>query len=130
MAGQIFAEAGIDRSRLILEGQSLNTWQNAVNTLPMMADVGGDGPVVLVTSAFHMRRSLATFCAAGWRNLVGYPTDFRAVSRGVRFGWQFTANLRELDLAVKEWIGLAAYTRSGRAVDPVATPGCLAAETG
>ncbi len=126
VAGQIFAQAGIDAARVILEGRSLNTWQNAVNTLPLMEGVSGDGPFVLVTSAFHMRRSLAAFCAAGWRNLVAYPTDFRAVSRSVRLGWQFTANLRELDLAVKEWIGLVAYSRSGRAVDPQTTPKCLA----
>lgn len=125
VARQIFLQAGISGDRLILEGRSHNTWQNAVLTLPMMGAM--DGSVVLVTSAFHMRRSLATFCAAGWRDLVPYPTDFRAAASRVRRGWRFSTNLRELDLAVKEWIGLVAYSRSGRAVDPAKTPGCLAA---
>ncbi|MGV6850468.1 MAG: YdcF family protein [Marinibacterium sp.] len=124
VARMIFRQGGVANSRMILEGLSRNTWQNAVHTLPLMDGV--DGPVVLVTSAFHMRRALGTFCAAGWRDLIPYPVDFRAPRRGGRLGWQFGGNLRDLDLSVKEWIGLLAYARSGRWVDPAATPGCMA----
>ncbi|WP_193142624.1 YdcF family protein [Meridianimarinicoccus sp. MJW13] len=124
VARQIFTGAGIAQDRLILEGRSLNTWQNAVNTLPLM-DGLPEGGIVLVTSAFHMRRSVEVFCAAGWRNLVPYPTDFRILPQGHRLGWRFAENLAELNLAAKEWIGLLAYRHTGRGVTPQDRPGCL-----
>jgi uncharacterized SAM-binding protein YcdF (DUF218 family) len=40
-------------------------------------------PWLLVTSAWHMPRALATFCAAGW-NVTPYPVDYRT---GIRTPW-------------------------------------------
>ena len=115
VARRIFTGAGIAPDRLILEGKSRNTQQNAEMTLPLVRDLG-PGPVILVTSAFHMPRAAGVFCAAGWTNLVAWPDDVRAVGFGERWGWGVAVNLQELNIAVKEWIGTAVYRLTGKMV--------------
>jgi uncharacterized SAM-binding protein YcdF (DUF218 family) len=70
---------------------------------------------VIVTSAFHMPRAIATFCAAGWENLVPYPVDFRGTGRA-SLGWNFAERLALLNTGIKEWVGLVAYRATGRTV--------------
>ncbi len=69
IAQDIFLGAGLDRNRLMLEGASRNTAENATMSLELVPD-NLDGEWILVTSAFHMRRVVASFCAAGWKNIV------------------------------------------------------------
>jgi uncharacterized SAM-binding protein YcdF (DUF218 family) len=124
-ARDIFLGAGLDKSRLILEGASRNTAENATMSLELApADVEGDW--LLVTSAFHMRRAVASFCAAGWRNIVPLPTDYRTGGFVDRIGWNFAINLNELNVGVREWIGLAAYSLTRRTSDAIEISDCLA----
>jgi uncharacterized SAM-binding protein YcdF (DUF218 family) len=125
IARDIFFEAGLDKSRLILEGASRNTAENAVMSLELVPD-NLDGDWLLVTSAFHMRRSVASFCAAGWKNIVPWPTDYRTGGFLDRIGWNFALNLNDLNTGVREWIGLAAYSLTRRASDEIEIADCLA----
>lgn len=52
---------GIDNSRVLLEGSSLNTRENAVNVAALLATETIEGPVRLVSSALHMPRALNAF---------------------------------------------------------------------
>lgn len=52
---------GIDDDRIVREGGSLNTRENAVNVAALLATEILDGPVRLLTSALHMPRALKTF---------------------------------------------------------------------
>jgi uncharacterized SAM-binding protein YcdF (DUF218 family) len=69
----------------------------------------------LVTSAFHMPRSIGAFRHAGFE-VEAYPVDWR--SRG----WidaaspfdQLSHGLARTDVAVHEWSGLIAYRLTGR----------------
>jgi hypothetical protein len=61
-----------------------------------------------------MPRAIGSFCAAGWRNLVPYPTDYRGGSFWDQVGWDLADNLTELNTGVKEWVGLLAYRVTGR----------------
>jgi uncharacterized SAM-binding protein YcdF (DUF218 family) len=126
VARQLFLSAGLAPGRLVLEAASRNTAENAQNALELR-EGGGEGAWLLVTSAFHMPRAVATFCAAGWTDLVPWPTDFRG--QGFRTGieWDLASHLSDLNTALREWVGLAAYRLTGRAADP-ATPGCLAGD--
>jgi len=112
VAARLFQDMGIPADRVLLEGASRNTAENAAYLLDMIDD-GRDGQWVLVTSAFHMPRATGTFCAAGWTGLVPFPVDYRAVGGG-GLGWDFAERLRTLNIAVKEWIGLVAYRLTGR----------------
>jgi uncharacterized SAM-binding protein YcdF (DUF218 family) len=125
IARDIFLGAGLDNSRLILEGASRNTAENATMSLELAPD-NVEGDWLLVTSAFHMRRSVASFCAAGWKNIVPWPTDYRTGGFADRIGWNFALNLNELNLGVREWIGLAAYSLTRRSSDAIEISDCLA----
>ncbi len=125
IAQDIFIGAGLDKSRLILEGTSRNTAENATMSLELAPD-NAEGDLLLVTSAFHMRRAVASFCAAGWKNIVPWPTDYRTGGFADRIGWNFAINLNDLNIGVREWIGLAAYSLTRRTSDAIEISDCLA----
>ena len=108
----ILRQLGLSEDRLIVEGRSRSTAENATLSRAMAPD--GNGPWILVTSAFHMPRAVGSFCAAGWRNLVPYPTDYRGGTTRDQIGWNLAENLADLNIGVKEWVGLMAYRVTGR----------------
>jgi len=108
----ILRQLGLAEERLIIEGRSRSTAENAVLSHAMVPDTAGNW--VLVTSAFHMPRALGSFCAAGWKNLIPFPTDYRGGAFWYQTGWNLAENLGELNIGVKEWIGLLAYRITGR----------------
>lgn len=120
IARTLLTEAGLPRGRLILENRSRNTAENAANAR-RLAPQTLTGEWLLVTSAFHMPRAVGTFCAAGWSRLVPWPVDHRVVP--FRAGWNPAGNLDELGVALREWIGLAAYRATGRS-DSLFPSGC------
>lgn len=120
---RIFTTAGIAPDRILIEGQSRNTAENARSTRELLeAHTGTVGtmdsatPWIIVTSAFHMPRAIASFEAAGWRKITPWPTDYRSGVFRDRIGWHPARNLEELNTAAKEWVGLFAYRLTGRAI--------------
>ena len=109
----ILRRLGLHESRLIVEDRSRTTAENAALALERITEQG-EGHWVLVTSAWHMPRSLGTFCAAGWRNLIPFPVDYRGGNPLRQIRWNFAVNLEELNMGAKEWIGLLAYRMTGR----------------
>ncbi|MFT3730156.1 MAG: YdcF family protein [Hyphomicrobium sp.] len=111
---QFFIDAGIAPDRIVIEKDSRNTYENAVFTKALLKP-SPDDRWVLVTSAYHMPRSVGIFRKVGY-NVVPYPVDFRTR------GWQdalspfdsIADGLKRTDLAAREWIGLVAYWLSGR----------------
>jgi uncharacterized SAM-binding protein YcdF (DUF218 family) len=121
-AGKLLAAMGVDPARLVLEDRSRNTDENARFT----GDIVHPEPNqvwLLVTSAWHMPRSMGLFRKAGF-NVVAYPVDYR--SRGDGTDWRHTEEstrrIRSFNLAVHEWIGLIAYRLSGRTDDLFPAP--------
>jgi uncharacterized SAM-binding protein YcdF (DUF218 family) len=116
VARKIFAAAGIPPGRLMFESRSRNTWENAVNTLELLVATSEttEGPWILLTSAFHMPRSVGVFCAAGWRDVVPYPVDYRARPAGLEVSWDYADHLDDLNTGVREWIGLLVYRITGK----------------
>lgn len=60
---EALVEAGVARDAILRERRSRTTWQNARWSRALLPT--GREPVGLVTCAFHMRRALACFQAAG-----------------------------------------------------------------
>ena len=114
MARRIFMMAGVAPKRIVLEGQSRSTAENA-RLLRQKIPAGASGQWVLVTSAFHMPRAMASFCAAGWKGLIAYPTDYQTSSFAADTTWTLASHLARINLGAKEWIGLLAYEWTGRA---------------
>lgn len=110
-------ELGIAKDRLILETRARNTHENARNTLPLIGAKPGE-TWLLVTSAYHMPRSIGVFRKAGL-HVVAYPADFRMRGRQdlTRGFSSLPSGLTRLDLAAKEWLGLIAYHLTDRTTE-------------
>ncbi len=112
--GEAIVEFGIARERLVLEGESRTTWENADALREILKPRPGQR-FVLVTSAFHMPRAMGTFRAAGF-DVTAWPVDYRTagILDAITPNSSIYGGLEMLDMAFKEWVGLAAYRLSGR----------------
>lgn len=114
IAGSLFERFGIAPERLVLENESRTTDENARFTRALVAPKPGER-WLLVTSAYHMPRSIGVFRKAGF-DVEPYPVDWR--TRGWIDAWtpfdRLTAGLACADTAVHEWIGLLVYRIAGR----------------
>jgi uncharacterized SAM-binding protein YcdF (DUF218 family) len=110
----VFATFGISRDRVMLERRARNTLENAEFARAMISPKPGER-WVLITSAFHMPRSVGVFRKAGFP-IEPYPVDWRIVGRSelFRFSISVLEGLGRFDTSVREWIGLAAYWATGK----------------
>jgi uncharacterized SAM-binding protein YcdF (DUF218 family) len=121
-AAALFESLGVDKSRLIMERQSRNTHENAEFTKALVAPKPGER-WVLVTSAFHMPRSIGLFRKAGFP-VEAYPVDWWVGGRrdALSFTTLALGGLSRTDIAVREWFGLIAYRVTGRIDDLLPGP--------
>ena len=91
-----------------LEQQSRTTWENAVYTAKVLQAEGVD-TIVLVTDAWHMRRSVESFHAQGF-NVLPAPTGFRSGTYDdVRRFVPESYSLDQSRDALHEWLGILVY---------------------
>jgi uncharacterized SAM-binding protein YcdF (DUF218 family) len=121
-AGAIFESLGVDKSRLMMERRSRNTQENAEFSKALVAPKDGER-WLLVTSAFHMPRSVGLFRKAGFA-VEAYPVDWRVGGRDDLMALSNIAieGLGRTDLAVREWIGLITYRATGKIDDLLPGP--------
>ncbi len=112
---RLLADLGLDPARLLTESRSRNTAENAAETEALLAGREAEGPWLLVTSAYHMPRSVGLFRRTGL-DILPWPVDHRTPGRldAVIDPFQPHANAFLAAMALREWIGLAAYRATGR----------------
>lgn len=108
----------IPDSSLIIESESKNTYENAVCSKKILDSLHFKGSILLVTSAYHMPRSMATFKKAGYTNVTPYLTNRMSGPR--RFDWDHcllpnSEALTNLSLLIHEWLGYLIYKTKGYA---------------
>ena len=110
----VLESLGIAKQRLLMERQSRNTVENAEFSKAMAAPKSGER-WLLVTSAYHMPRSVGIFRAVGFA-VEPYPVDWQTGGRAdlATFSLLAIEGLRRVEVAAREWIGLAAYWISGK----------------
>ncbi|NEP60419.1 MAG: YdcF family protein [Symploca sp. SIO2G7] len=119
---EIALAMGVPERNILREDESLNTYQNAVNTAQILTQRQID-TILLVTSAIHMPRSVAIFKKQGFK-VTPAPTDYwvsresLAAMRGVSIGTFINVlpDTEALDFftrALKEYIGLGIYRLRG-----------------
>jgi uncharacterized SAM-binding protein YcdF (DUF218 family) len=113
-ASAVFEGLGIARARITMERRSRNTQENAEFSKAIAAPKNGER-WLLVTSAFHMPRSVGLFRKAGFA-VDPYPVDWRVGDRSdlLMFSTIATDGLGRTDIAAREWIGLAVYWATGK----------------
>jgi uncharacterized SAM-binding protein YcdF (DUF218 family) len=114
---RFLVEQGIDAGRIAIDESSRNTAENAAFAR-QLADPQPGQTWLLVTSAYHMPRSVGSFRAVGW-NVVPYPVGFLTPDAHTR---HLAPNLVLLGIAEKEWVGLLAYYLTGRSAELMPGP--------
>lgn len=113
MARILFDQLGLAERAIVFESESRNTSENARNSRELVSPED-DENWLLITSAFHMPRSIGVFCQEGW-SAQAYPVDhYSQKGHLLRINFSFGENLSVLGTAVREWVGLTAYRLSGR----------------
>jgi uncharacterized SAM-binding protein YcdF (DUF218 family) len=107
---------GVPDSVIMLENETRNTFESAVAVKPMLDSLHLTGrDCLLITSAFHMRRSLACYHKAGL-DIEPFTTDFYSNPRSF---YPDNLLIPKLDAfmtwqkLVKEWVGMLAYKVAG-----------------
>lgn len=121
-AGRLLQEFGLAGDRVILENESRTTEENAAFTRKLVTPRPGER-WLLVTSAFHMPRSVGLFRQAGF-DVEAYPVDFRTR------GWgdastpfdKLSTGLARSDVAIHEWTGMIGYWLLGRSPELFPAP--------
>ena len=110
-------EMGVPDSVLIIENESNNTHENALFTKKILEDQKITGPFLLITSAFHMRRSMACFNTVGIK-AESYSTD--RYSGPIKFEFDHiiipdVSTLYDWNTLFHEWMGYLTYKITGYA---------------
>ncbi|MGB2896209.1 MAG: YdcF family protein [Anaerolineales bacterium] len=106
-------ELGVPSQRILLESDSFNTHDQALNVPPMLTAAGIEH-FILVTSPTHMRRAYFTFLEQGLEPLPAISAQHSETS-----SFSFQSIVPDLDAlaasqsALREWMGLIYYTLQG-----------------
>lgn len=111
-ARRLWGSLGLPLETVVFEDTSRNTVENAVNTAALVKPKPGE-KWLLVTSGYHMPRSVGIFRKAGF-DVIAAPVDYRASFKKMNVAREAGHGLGLLDLATREWIGLAAYYVTGK----------------
>ncbi|MDA8099579.1 MAG: YdcF family protein [Nitrospiraceae bacterium] len=103
-------DLGIQPDRILIEDRSRNTLENAGETRRILKGT----TIILVTSAFHMKRAVALFQREGF-TVIPAPTGFRAETRppSVRNILPSADSLATTATALSEYLNRAWYTLNG-----------------
>lgn len=104
---------GFPKEKILAERSSRNTRENAVESLKIIQEKKFKS-AVLVTSAFHMPRSVRCFKKVGLE-VIPFPVDFKAADHST-FPESFfpsAQGIGDFATAVRELVGLLAYKVSG-----------------
>ena len=113
VARQEFERLGMPMERIQYDGESRNTYENAVASRDLVKPKPGE-TWVLITSAYHMPRAVGVFRRIGWP-VIPDPVAYRTgVGAGSGMGPGLASNLYILEDALHEWMGLVAYRLMGR----------------
>jgi len=97
---------------IIYESESRNTYENFRNTKLLLPQK--KGRYILITSAFHMPRSVAVARKFSI-DVIPFPVDYRSNSDDLRtIDFDLFDHLKSLEAGWKEWIGLSVYYLTGK----------------
>lgn len=106
--------AGIDSEAVITTGEVVNTAQEAAAAANILLDKNTaieSRKILLVTSAFHMRRAKLLFERAGFI-VIAFPADFRVCHQqpiSVLDFFPTADGLTQTETALREWYGFLYY---------------------
>ena len=113
VAEKLFKQQNFDINRIIFERKSRNTYENAIYSKKIAKPLKNEN-WLLITTSWHMPRSVGIFCKADWL-VIPYPVDHQTNKNNLfRVDFDLSNNLNTLKTGIKEWLGLFAYYLSGK----------------
>jgi len=106
----VLRKLGVNQQFILVETKSKDTKENALFVREICQRKNWN-KIVLVTSAFHMKRAVLLF-GRFFSLVVPYPTDYRTLRRGYDY-WSFLPDVSSLEgvaLAIKEYLGIIYYS--------------------
>ncbi|MEY2770288.1 MAG: hypothetical protein RIQ38_707, partial [Pseudomonadota bacterium] len=107
MVKVFYQQQGLDMARLRVEEGSRTTRENAQQVARLLGDRCRQ-PWLLVTSAWHMPRSMAEFEAVGC-TVTAYPVDYRTGHATPLLDYAVADSLMRWQIALHEWLGQWVY---------------------
>jgi len=111
----VLKESGVRAEDIIIENESRNTYENALFSTAIINKKFPGSTVLLITSAFHMRRSLACFEKNGLK-VAPFPVDRKSnvtMNTPDRILLPDAGSLVTWDVLVHEWVGWIIYKWQG-----------------
>ena len=108
---------GVNGNRIFIDAKSRNTYENAVETKKILDALKITEPVLLVTSAFHMRRSMGCYEKAGVK-YIAYPVHYLGnATRDYNLeAWLIpsTGAMSTFQTLLREVVGMISYKITGK----------------
>ena len=103
----LYTKQGVDMKRVTLESQERTTRENAKQIIALLGERCKQ-PWLLVTSAWHIPRSMAEFEATGC-NVTAYPVDFHTAEESSWTDYSMAGSLGAWQKALHELLGMLVY---------------------
>lgn len=105
--GRFLQDLGVPADQILMEATSRDTIENAEQSKAICERRGFKDPL-LVTSAYHMKRSIMSFHRLNMK-VTPVPADFKTWDR--EYGWldYLPGDIRNSRIACREYIGLLFY---------------------
>ncbi|MCP4520333.1 MAG: hypothetical protein GY827_01335 [Cytophagales bacterium] len=115
LLAQSFEMCGVKKEDIIVEENSRNTYENAVESCKIIKEKYPNSSFLLITSAFHMRRAEACFRKQG---LIfdSFPVDYytSGISYSPKGFIPSVGAMSHWDLILHEWLGYVSYLTFGK----------------
>ncbi len=109
---EFYIMCGVKSVDIFMESSSRNTRENALLVKEMIEKNSMHGKIILITSAYHMRRAEGCFNKAGM-DVTGFSVDFLSNLPKDRFGFNgflpSSEVLTDWNILIKEWVGYVVY---------------------
>ncbi|HBO84913.1 MAG TPA: YdcF family protein [Deltaproteobacteria bacterium] len=105
---RLLTDLGVPSDKIIIEDKSRDTIENA-RYIRKISDDMGFKKVILVTSAYHMRRSVMSFKKTDME-VIPFPSNFKTWE-GKEYGWEsyLPDTSDKIGIAIHEYLGLLFY---------------------
>lgn len=121
-ARQYFIDSGLTGARLMMEDKARNTAENIQYSKALVKPQPNENWVV-ITTAFHMPRSIGLFCQQNWP-VIPFPVDQASHPETLfNVNLNLAGHTASLKGAVHEWTGLLAYFLTGK-IDQILPSNC------
>lgn len=107
---------GLAADQVLITGEPVENTAGEARAIRILMQQRGWRRVILVTSAFHMRRSMRLMRSEGI-DCVAFPTDYQTRRQGTAEPADFLPQadaLAKTERAIREWIGIGFYAVRGK----------------